>query len=137
MADITLTEWGKKLDGISEDILKRWPFLTVERGLNVDTDLSVGVDWCSGRMTLAIEHHGESFVTDIRVSGSRAMNGSLSEVEVGLFECRAVVDALHYLKSITQRFSIWPDGKCPCNWCSSTGRKHGGGKCERCEDGFR
>ena len=131
MKAVTQTEWACTLVELASAVRLRWPWLTVE---NSSGEIRVRTDTCSGTLALDVRRGGGEMwlATETKVGSGAALAGDLSLVENGLQEYRAVVDALHFLGTMSAEVAIYPDGECPCDVCAGTGNA-GGRDCQFCE----
>lgn len=144
MKNITLTDWTAVIVKLAADVAPRCPGVesTPSKAWDVDEgghehedhEVALSTECCTGRLSLQGKHEDKTlfWVPRINIGSGRSLNGSLSQVEAGLFEYRSVLDGLHYLKAATDGYRIFPDGECPCDHCAATGTTRDG-KCKRCE----
>lgn len=119
MKNITYSEWLDESYKLVAVIEKRWPAVRAE----VDEGtfgITVQTDACTGTLDLQTIK-AKYWATRVRVGSGVALGGDLSVVETGLYEYRAVVDALHYLGAASAHMAIWNEKDCPCDRCSAKG----------------
>ena len=135
MRHINFEEWNLELAKILRAVQKRVPM--VEVSMSEKTyEIHIETDCCTGTCSLRIVSGGEYMESNVLVASGRALTGSMSEVECGLVEYRAVVDAMHFCKSKTANLKIYVEGSVPCDRCSGRGKTNGG-KCKHCKEGLR
>lgn len=135
MQKITETEWTETVIVLVEKVKLRWPWFRVDTGQHAN-EICIQTETCTGNLDLRINRDPMYMRTEAKFGSGRGLLGRLSEVECGLSEYRAVLDALHFLASETAHTQIYADGKCPCNYCGATGDVRGT-PCEHCTDGLR
>lgn len=128
--NITLSEWEKRALDLKSEIEKRIPIVTVKRMHN-NHDLTIITDDCSGTIGLEIDGGDNCLRVEAQIGSAKPPTGKLSQVEASLANYRGVLDALHYAIAQTDSMRIFPDGKCPCDWCSGKGISCGT-KCKKC-----
>lgn len=123
MPNITHLYWVQVwAPNLANELRCRWPWLTVvcyADGISIDTDRSI-----SGRIELRMppQSRERDYLTAVvYVSGGEGLSGDLSEVEAGLQEYRAIVDALHFSARQLSRVKVWVR-PLPCEGCNGTGR---------------
>ena len=120
MKNITLSEWKDRIRALESVMVTRHP--AVEVSLDQFDSVGLRTEHCSGSVDLVLGPKGEGMVARVYVGSGKAMSGSMSDVEHGLYEYRLVVDALHYCEAQLGELRIWGDGDCPCDPCKGTGK---------------
>lgn len=119
---VTLTEWKAVVEDLARRVRERWPGLdTTTR----DHDVSVrapGALAGSLRLDVNTDTKGVWMVPRVSVGSSSAYLAPLAVAVAQHNEAGRVLDVLLYMAREVDGERIYPDGECPCEKCSGTGK---------------
>lgn len=129
MQNVTLTAWTEIEAKIATGLASRWPWLL--RDSQYHARLSVETPAMSASAELHWDHREGSAQVVVRVQSSECCTGDLLDIAEHARQICEVRDAMSYIHGVTSHLVVWPDGLCPCAYCSAKGESRGT-KCGWC-----
>jgi len=119
MTNIKLMEWQEFCASMVPTMQSRHPRVKVElnqHGIHFSTNA------CAGGASLWLED--DHFAITYTIGHGSALSGDVQSVRVGLIRYADVMAALDDFSAFAT-FTVWPDGRCPCGYCSGRGEQRG------------